>query len=261
MVKFKVAIPSYNRYEELDKLTLETLISKNIDPSCIDIFVANDEEYDKYKKYIPKDKYNEIIITAKGKNNAINHIRRFYKKGQRLINIDDDIQEIYYGYNTYNIPLSNLEDYSNYIFKMMKKYECALCGILRTNSPYHKKNTLTINTYSLCGGLYWTFNNPTRKLDLFLNCCEDTEFSLKNAEYYGKMMLSNEISIIDASRDGKLTRLADDEKMAKARVKLAKRFPNLIKYQNRKVYKNYIYPIHYKRINKTIEIPTVVKKW
>ena len=263
MVNFKVAIPSHNRAEALRDYTLSTILKKNIDPSCINIFVANQQDYDDYKRIIPSDMYNEIIITAKGKNNAMNHIRRFYKKGERLLNLDDDISDIHYGYNGYNIPLTDLNSYSNYIFKIMKKYKMGMCGILRHSKPSLKKNTLTINTYELDGNLYWTINNSSKKLDVYLPYCIDAEFCLKNSEYYGNVMRNNEISITNKSvdTDAGLIRLAYNGEKVNARIKLLKEFPKLIELNYTSKDDTYPYALKFKLINSTITIPTVVKKW
>jgi hypothetical protein len=39
----KIAIPSYQRSDQLKGKTLRVLEKHNIDPSMVDIFVANDE--------------------------------------------------------------------------------------------------------------------------------------------------------------------------------------------------------------------------
>jgi hypothetical protein len=56
---YRIAIPSYNRLEQLGQKTLKTLEFHNIDKSIIDIFVANKEQYDLYKNKYPE--YNIII--------------------------------------------------------------------------------------------------------------------------------------------------------------------------------------------------------
>ena len=263
MVNFKVAIPSYNRAGPLVDYTLSTILSKNIDPSCIDIFVANEDEYHTYKKTIPADMYNEIIITEKGKMNAINHIRRFYRKGQKLLNFDDDVSEIYYGYNHYNVPLNDVKSYSEYIFKNMKKHKVPICGIIQTNGAMAKKHLLSINNYEIYGYMYWSYNDPSPQLDLYLDNCEDIEFGLKNFDKYGKVMITREVSIRNESiqRGSTLTRLAEYEDMANARQKIAKEFPHLVEIHPLNKSPKFPYPIKFKKPYKTISIPTVVKKW
>ena len=261
-MSFKVAIPSYNRYEELDKYSLDTLLSKNIDPSCINIFVANEDEYKSYTQNISSDKYNEIIITEKGKMNAINHIRRFYRKGQKLLNLDDDIMEVYGTYNSYDYPINDLSAYSEYMFTLMKKYKCGLCGLTASANPFFRTNTLSLDNHWLCGGLYWTINNPSPKLDLYCDNCEDLEFSLKNYEYYGKVMKNRECYVHDASLRANIItdRLAIEQEMAKTRIWCYNHFPHLLKH-NHSDYNGSYSIIERSFPQKKKIIPLKVKKW
>ena len=258
MVSFKVAIPSYNRYESLIGYTLSTILSKNIDPSCINIFVANEEQYELYSKSIPADMYNEIIITEKGKANAMNHIRRFYRKGQKLLNLDDDISEIYYHNQNSKIPLNDLNEYSKYIFKIMKIHKIGLCGVNRIRP---KSNTLSINNHPSDGGIRWIINNPSKKLDILNDANEDREFCLRNVEYYGNTILNNEISIIDESRnENSLNRMTSNKEYAVSRYNLLSMFPHLLQVKPQYKSEEYQFPIVAKRRKGKI-IHTVVKKW
>ena len=258
-----VAIPSYNRAEELKKYTLSTILNKNIDPACIDIFVANQQQYDFYKDTIPNDMYNEIIITEKGKMNAINHIRRYYRKGQKLLNLDDDVSEVEYLYNDTNVPLNDLSAYSEYIFTQMRKNKCALAGIKRHRTARLKRHTLIITKFDVDGGFYWTINNPSPKLDVYCDNCEDLEFTLKNIEYYGRVMISNELSFGNESLNKRndLIRLASYEEMAKTRMKLKTEYPHLLRFAKKSKDGSFPYPVCCKEFNDRITIPTVVKKW
>ena len=56
---YRIAIPTYQRYEGLKK-TLNTLKRNNIDKSIIDIFVNSKEEYEIYKPLY--ENYNIIIF-------------------------------------------------------------------------------------------------------------------------------------------------------------------------------------------------------
>ena len=262
IMTFMVAIPSYNRAEELRDYSLKTLISKNVDAGAINIFVANEEEYLKYKKTLSTDNYNEIIITEKGKMNAINHIRRYYKKGQKLLNLDDDIMEVYATYNSYQYSIKNLNDYSEYMFRIMKKHKVGLCGLSISSNPFFRTNTASIDNHWLCGGLYWTINNPSPKLDLYCDNCEDLEFSLKNYEYYGGVMKNRECYVLDASLRANIIqdRLAVEQEMAKTRLKCYQQFPHLLKHNHSEYNGSYsIDVIHFPKKKKII--PLLEKKW
>tara|TARA_R110000744_G_scaffold92920_1_gene179656 strand:- start:574 stop:1371 length:798 start_codon:yes stop_codon:yes gene_type:complete len=87
---YRIAVPSYQRYEGLGQKTLKTLERHGFPIAMIDIFVANQDEYNKYKPLYPE--YN-IIIGEKG----IRQIREFiflkhYSEGDYVVSIDDDIE-------------------------------------------------------------------------------------------------------------------------------------------------------------------------
>ena len=232
-MKFKVAIPSYNRAEHISELTINTLLTKNIKPKQIDIFVANDEEYVKYKNQLSETLYNEIIVGEKGKQNQLNFIREFYSKKQRLLNLDDDISTIKYVRNGKLEDLKDLNSYSNMIFKYLNKSKTGLCGTYYPRNPFFMKHRLDLNFYHCEGGMYWTINNPSPKLHTFLKTCEDLEFSLKNYEYYGKVMRTCEVCFFDATLYGNHSNLKkgyDDNYQVPYREKLIRKYPHLIRW-------------------------------
>jgi hypothetical protein len=63
-VDYIIAIPSYKRAETLRDKSLTVLKEYNISPKCIDIFVANKDEEEEYKKVIDPKTY-KIVISKK----------------------------------------------------------------------------------------------------------------------------------------------------------------------------------------------------
>jgi len=89
--KYKIAIPSYQRVEALKKKTLSTLERGGCEMKDVTIFVANQEEYDRYRDNIPNIK---IVIGELGITNQRNFIKTYYKrKGTCVLVIDDDIEK------------------------------------------------------------------------------------------------------------------------------------------------------------------------
>ena len=73
-----VAIPSYNRSKSIIDNTLHTLLSKKVPAKKIYIFVANSDEYNEYKKVIPKEMYHKIVIGIIGLRNQRNFITDYF---------------------------------------------------------------------------------------------------------------------------------------------------------------------------------------
>jgi len=91
---FKVVIPSYQRYDKLCKLTLGYLAKHGITKDLIYIFIRNDDvDYDKYKS-LEQQGYHVISSDVKGIGMTHNYITKFFKTGEYIIEIDDDLKKI-----------------------------------------------------------------------------------------------------------------------------------------------------------------------
>jgi hypothetical protein len=91
---YVIAIPTYQRYNELYKKTLPTLLNASVSPEKIYIFVANEEEYMLYKSKIPVDWYKEIIIGELGIRNQRKFISKYFEEGKCICSFDDDVEAI-----------------------------------------------------------------------------------------------------------------------------------------------------------------------
>ena len=84
-----IAIPTYNRSDILERKTLTTLLDGGIDPSQIYIFVDNESEKKKYEA-IPS-----IIVSEKGIARQRIFMRNYFKNGEYVVSIDDDIEGLF----------------------------------------------------------------------------------------------------------------------------------------------------------------------
>ena len=65
---YTIVAPSYRRAGFCNCKTLATLNSNNIPKEIINVYVANKDEYDKYKNELNPDLYGNIIIGKAGIN-------------------------------------------------------------------------------------------------------------------------------------------------------------------------------------------------
>ena len=91
---YVVAIPTYNRIEEVCKKTLTTLKDGGVSKNRIYLFVANKQQYDLYEQQVPKNLYNKIIIGKKGITNQRIFISQYFPENQYVVSMDDDVEEI-----------------------------------------------------------------------------------------------------------------------------------------------------------------------
>jgi len=78
-MEYVVAIPSYQRPIAIEQKTLKTLKEGGVSSDKIYIFVASNEEYDKYFNKIDKNLYHQIIVGELGIRNQRVFISKFFK--------------------------------------------------------------------------------------------------------------------------------------------------------------------------------------
>lgn len=232
-MSFKVAIYSYKRPDTIEKDTIDTILSKQIKPSQIYIFVANETQKILYEKYVSKDKYNKIVVGRKGKNYQINFVREYFKQGEKILNLDDDIIKIAYKYNNLILDLENLYSYSELMFKVMKKYKTGLAGPTLRRGLIGLSNKMILDFHQINGGLYWSINDKNKKLRLYESKgCEDLELSLKSWQLYGWTLMTHEITYWDNSRNAlrkERKSLFDRHAMKQTQFKFLSKYPHLFK--------------------------------
>ena len=85
---YVIAIPSYKREKTLRDKTLKVLQQYKIPKEKIFVFVANKEEYEKYKATIPPY-YNKLIVGIVGMGNIRNFITDYFPEGKKIFNMDE----------------------------------------------------------------------------------------------------------------------------------------------------------------------------
>ncbi len=91
---FKIAIPSYQRYDKLCKFTLDYLDKHGIKNDIIYIFIRNDDkDFDKYKS-LEEHGYHVVSTDVKGIGATHNFITDYFKKDEFIIEIDDDLKKV-----------------------------------------------------------------------------------------------------------------------------------------------------------------------
>ena len=170
-----IAIPSYKRAETLRDKSLKILEDYNIDPKRIDIFVANKDEEEEYKKVLDPKTYHKIIVGVP----KIGPQRNF-------IHMDDDIKGfIEYTTTTkrHEKPLVSLERLIQKGFNECKKHNLRLWGIYPTPNGYFMNDKVDTDLRFIIGCFNGMFNPGTKgtkgvKLELEMDK-EDYERSVR----------------------------------------------------------------------------------
>lgn len=176
----KFAIPSYSRVDILKTHTLNLLEHYKIPKKQIYIFVVK-EEYSVYLNALPD--YKNIIIGVKGLYHQRNFITNYFKEGQYLVNLDDDIKKLNSLGRIHNparnIPLDNFITFINKAFKLCKEYNAYIWGISQTNNPYFMRDSITFDFAFLVGHLWGNINRHSSDLQITMDIKEDYERCIK----------------------------------------------------------------------------------
>tara|TARA_E500000318_G_C3527618_1_gene199074 strand:+ start:164 stop:925 length:762 start_codon:yes stop_codon:yes gene_type:complete len=150
----KFAIPTYKRYDVLINKTLKTL--ECVYPNLIYIFVYGDDEYEKYKEAIGDKGYNLIKTQYEDLNNRLNYMFfEYFKEGEKVILIEDDIRDIIVFKNNMKMTLKNnlMETFEEY-FKLCEDNKLFIWGISPTDSTLYMKEEPSFDLKFIIGVLY-----------------------------------------------------------------------------------------------------------
>jgi hypothetical protein len=210
-MSYVIAIPSYNREEQLRDMTLAMLKRQGVSKGKIDIFVANEDEAKIYRDAIPKSMYNKIIIGVKGLLPQLRFINQYYPEGKKIVRIDDDIKEVFKKkyksdanvtrkqMGEYN--LLDLDDFIKNAFKTLQKEGLSLFGVNKTSNPFFMTDGYTTDLRLIVGAVNGWINTHNPDYDYKLvtpnnSVGEDVEKTLRYYINDGGVVRFNDVGFI-----------------------------------------------------------------
>jgi arsenate reductase-like glutaredoxin family protein len=197
-----VCIPSYKRAELCNEKTLAMLKENSIDPKKINIYVANSEEEEIYKKTLNHSLYNHLIVGVKGLAEQRQFISEQYKEGKPIVFFDDDVASIDLNMS----PIfkgKTLDFFFRYAFQECKKKRAFIWGIYPVFNPFFRKGRPEIsdNLTYIVGASYGIINRPHLKsIQLTITSensyKEDVERSIKYFIEDGTVLRFNRIGFV-----------------------------------------------------------------
>ena len=184
IIKYQIAIPSYQRTDIIQKKTLALLNHHKIDPSLITIFVANAEEYAIYKDKIPSHLYGKIVIGEKGLKNQRNFISRHYPEGTFVVEFDDDLSKIVQlvigsGVHKHIKPIDDLDAFIKKAFKFCYVNDIYLWGVYPIANARFMTDTITTDLRFIVGPMWGMINRHRSDLELSIDEKENSERTLQ----------------------------------------------------------------------------------
>jgi len=187
-----VAIPSYNRPDVVRKKTLQCLKDGKVPASRIFVFVVK-EQLEEYQNAVPKELYNKMIVGKKGLVNQRQFINDYFKKGQDIVCMDDDIRglvKLVPGRDKDN-PLNNttkkvvdLVSFFDMAFRVMKEKGANIWGMTPSANPRFMRNVIKTNLSYIVGAFYGIRN--TKDPAYVLKYGDNQEDKERTARYFQK---------------------------------------------------------------------------
>jgi len=184
---YVIAIPSFKREHALKTHTLRAL--RDIPIEIIFIFVANDDEYIKYKTVLPD--YN-IILGVEGLRDQRNFISQYFPLNQKILSIDDDIQEFYLLKDNTLQKVLDMDTYFQEGFKKLEEEKASLFGFYPVVNKLFMKMTTTNHFRFIIGSCFGYINH---KIQISVHQKQDYEFTLLNYLRDMKVIRFNYISM------------------------------------------------------------------
>jgi hypothetical protein len=186
-MSYLIAIPTYKRCKILKQRTLKLLKKHNIPNKIIYIFVANTSEYEIYKQSFPD--YSNIIIGKPTLKNQRNFIRTYFPMGCHIVQMDDDIAQLYQLKINKSItdkykqksmmPLLNLDKFIKLAFKESEKTGFYLWGAYPIDNAYFMSDKISYDLRIIVGPFWGHINRHHNKFKNSLNEKEDIERTIK----------------------------------------------------------------------------------
>jgi len=164
MTDYIVCIPSYKRAELCNEKSLAMLHDNKIPASKIYVYVANQEEYEEYKKVLDTKLYGKLVVGKKGLVPQRQFIMEQWPEGKHIVFFDDDVAKI-------DLTMSpvfkgkSLDYFFKYAFDECKKQKAFIWGVYPVFNPFFRKGRGEITTAQnyIVGAFYGIINRPKLK--------------------------------------------------------------------------------------------------
>jgi len=229
---YQIAIPSYKRENTLPKKTLQVLEKHKIDPAIVTIFVANDEEKEKYYNSLKDTSYgSNIVVGVPGIGAVRNFIQKYYPEKTKVVNLDDDLIDIKYRVN--EKKLDSVHNLSEQVFERgfnyCEEHGSNLWGIYAAANPYFMKKDLAVGLYYIIGSCWGNIIRHDKDLVLELDDKEDYERTLQYYKKDGVVCRLDNITVKSNyyTEPGGMQVERTSERIHKSAENLVERFPDL----------------------------------
>jgi len=178
---YVVAIPSYNRPNEIIDKTLATLQAGGINKNKIYIFVANKAQEQMYSGIVPKTLYHKIVVGKIGIANQRVFISQYFPVNQYIVSLDDDVEELQKLKGEKLIKIRDLDKFFSEAYQILKKEHLYIWGVYPVRNAFFMYNRISTDLKFIIGV---TFGYINRKLKALVPKAEGKEDIEQSILYY-----------------------------------------------------------------------------
>jgi len=148
----KIAIPTHNRWNLIQGLTLGYLKDCGVAEEAIDLFVGDEAEAAEYRRVC---RCGIIVTGATNVRDKFNYIHTWYRAGEHVMVVEDDLKAVekLAGYNKLVVHHDLLQDAVK-AFNACHHNKTALWGISSNSNPFFLKDQVSVGFKFIVANLY-----------------------------------------------------------------------------------------------------------
>lgn len=238
MGSLQVAIPSYQRPQTLRKKTLAWLYEGgHLRPSQVTLFVADRVEYESYAPLLADGLVGRIVVAVPGMGAVRRFISHFYREGERLLQVDDDLTRLVCAAGGKLVPFTDLTALLVHGFGECERVGARLWGIYPCPNARWLSPTTTFDLRYIVGAFFGVVNSYDPALQVTLDDKEDVERTLKHYVADGVVVRVNDVAPVTRyySEPGGMQESSGvphpsprtKERVLKSAIQLCERYPGL----------------------------------
>ena len=193
---YVVAIPSYQRPNEIVKKTLSMLKEGGVCASKVYIFVADKDEAAIYADVVPRDLYRTIVVGEKGITQQRIFITQYFPENQYVVSVDDDVEEI--DRMTSSSKLEKVKDVEKFFcdgYKALKEHNLFIWGVYPVRNPFYMSHKVTTDLKFIIGVLRGFINRKSADLVPKAEVKQDYEQSILYFKKDGGVLRFNDVTV------------------------------------------------------------------
>lgn len=199
---YRIVIPSYRREEAIKRKTLALLEHHHIPADIVTVYVADDNELDRYRHSLAGGTYTDVQVSAPGLVESRRFISTEHAEGTALVWLDDDVDGIRYKRidgKTRALPPGRLGHLFERGFALCNRYAATLWGVKACSHTLGMQHSAALGLFFVIGSMFGTINRHEPAMQpVFGSDKEDYERTLRHYQRDGRVVRMEDISLVSS---------------------------------------------------------------